>query len=264
MTIHFLNSVRADKEAPVPDFSQLPPEFRPTPDEHVIFDTSGEPLLEGLSDSKNFIVAGPVATTIIGGARQDRLFGNASSDIIRGNSGNDQIASGPGNDILFGDAELTAYYNEAKTEGALATETDGGDDLINGGEGDDEIWGGAGDDRLFGEAGDDYLHGGTGNRDVLAGNDGNDILNGGSGAAKFLFGNAGDDRLMGAVSTSENSGDIVYADGGDGQDTLYLPGNEVNYSISQLQDGRTLYQGSFGERTVTSNVETVVYGSPPL
>lgn len=111
--------------------------------------------------------------------------------------------------------------------------SDGGDDLIDGGEGDDWIagqaghdvlWGGAGDDVLYGDdslalpagslEGNDTLYAGTG-ADRLYGNGGDDILDASAadGAADKLYGGEGDDLLIGG-----SGGDELY--GGEGHDTL--------------------------------------------
>ena len=125
--------------------------------------------------------------------------------------GHIKIFSGEGNDIVSIDSRIkvaTEIYSE------------GGDDLLVGGNGRDVLIGGEGNDRLEGNSGDDRLEGGSGN-DYLKGWDGNDRIFGGSGndiicggnGNDLVLGEAGDDWLWGGDGL-----DIVI--GGLGYDTL--------------------------------------------
>ncbi|WP_246053560.1 M10 family metallopeptidase C-terminal domain-containing protein [Paracoccus hibiscisoli] len=62
--------------------------------------------------------------------------------------------------------------------------SNGGDDILFGGEGDDLMVAGGGNDRLRGGEGNDTLNGGAGN----------DLMTGGEGADRFVF-NGGRDRI---------------------------------------------------------------------
>lgn len=158
--------------------------------------------------------------------------------------GNDSVQAGGGNDIVH-----TTRGNDRIDGGA-------GDDQLYGGVGDDTILGGDGADQLYGGSGLDSLQGGTGNdslggdgSDTLRGEAGNDdlqlygdpnggsspyvaLLDGGAGAdhlALFLdaghstmLGGTGNDTLVAGFGTA---GTGLYADGGEGNDSISVLGN---------------------------------------
>ncbi|HEX8583160.1 MAG TPA: calcium-binding protein [Allosphingosinicella sp.] len=113
-----------------------------------------------------------------------------------------------------------------------------GDDTIDGLDGMDRLWGGSGDDTitggadtdyLYGEGGNDELNGGAGTdmldpgygTDTVRGGEGNDYITSTSGGDQLLQGEADNDT----VSISRNyaeTGDIVTAQGGDGDDSFML------------------------------------------
>ena len=99
------------------------------------------------------------------------------------------------------------------------------DDAVSGDRGNDELWGGAGADLLIGGRGDDVLSGDAGN-DSLYGDFGNDriITSGGD----RVLGGGGDDRI--------ELGDYAFlqAVGGDGFDTLVLPGGTRSLDLQAI------------------------------
>ena len=121
--------------------------------------------------------------------------------------------------FIFDDKTVT--YENLKTDYAITTNGDAGDntligwagkDIMNGGNGNDALWGRNGDDTLNGGDGNDELNGENGN-DILFGGNGNDTLNGGAGN-DILYGQNGNDILIGGTGN-----DMLY--GGSGQKDCY-------------------------------------------
>ena len=157
-------------------------------------------------------------------------------------------ATNGGSDIVVG-----GNANDALNAGA-------GDAWINGGAGDDQIVGGAGHDVLIGDVGNDsitagtggtYLAGGTGN-DTLIGGAANDVLVGGAGLDR-MFGNNGDDTF---IVDPDGGATWDYMDGGAGSDAVSferltsgvsidmranLPSNPSPTLAGTLQAGQSVY-----------------------
>ena len=213
------------------------------------------------------IAADELANAILGG---DNVQMAGAQDTVHGNAGNDILF---GDMVLFGNSNgyaaikeyvagklgvsandldvshVSQYINEHPAE-FDQSQSDGGKDVLFGGQGDDIIYGGGGDDILVGGSGDDVLFGGKGD-DILIGDgfdssaelashmgttvgdltfdkvadyvvqnsdelgamgSGNDILHGGEGD-DLLLGGGGNDILNGGLGD-----DILY--GGTGNDTL--------------------------------------------
>ncbi|KND47006.1 MAG: Alkaline phosphatase [Parcubacteria bacterium C7867-004] len=118
-----------------------------------------------------------------------------------------------------GDDTFDGFY----AFGNLTVFGDFGNDFIQGGNGNDQLFGGQGRDALFGDLGDDTVSGGDGSdalfggsgRDSLNGGVGNDLLgfglrdkvNGGDGDDTFQL--TGDDGLRGAITLDFNDGDVL-------------------------------------------------------
>lgn len=163
-----------------------------------------------------------------------------------------------------GDDRVDASAANLPYQGWQTMEVDGGagDDVLIGGPRVVTLYGGEGDDTLSGQG---ELHGG----------DGNDGLTGGW----FLNAGAGDDRL-----TIEDPMPETYAYtalGGEGTDTLRLPGNLRDYTITAVEVGAHYYnafkaewadpsdgyvihlvrnQGQADERTVNINaIERLIF-----
>ena len=95
--------------------------------------------------------------------------------------------------FIFDDKTIT--YENLKTDYAITSNGDAGNNTLIGWVGKDIMNGGYGNDILWGRNGDDTLNGGDGN-DELNGENGDDILNGGYGY-DTLNGGAGNDILNG-------------------------------------------------------------------
>jgi Ca2+-binding RTX toxin-like protein len=109
----------------------------------------------------------PLPADYDGKLEAGRSVGDANgADTLAGGLGDDIVDGGGGNDVVRGGT------NSRGTQ-----PTEGGDDLLYGGDGNDSIGGKGGDDDLFGEAGDDQLWGDNGNDD-LDGGDGTDRCHG--------------------------------------------------------------------------------------
>jgi trimeric autotransporter adhesin len=166
------------------------------------------------------------------GRGNDVLFGEAGDDLLFGNGDNDALFGGTGKDTLYGDwIELLG-----------STETNMGDDYLDGG---------ADDDYLAGRAGDDILIGGTGN-DTLEGGEGQDIyiFNKGDGS-DTLIDNAADNNIirfgegvlssditlrLGSLLLDMGNGDAIHIENFN-RDDVY---NSVGIGSLQFADGSAL------------------------
>lgn len=122
-------------------------------------------LFDGDGSKGVSLVGRNTASTLDGGALDDRLDGAGGNDVLRGAGGQDILIGGRGRDRLEGGAGLDQLY---------------------GGDGNDRLYGGSETDILQGGAGNDLLFGGAG-RDLLVGGAGRDTMTGGGGADVFLF-----------------------------------------------------------------------------
>lgn len=180
-------------------------------------DTSSATVLTPKPDSGD--VSRNVCT--IAGAGDDQLR-------ARPNHGQTtRVALGDGNDRFDVDAGIARAFGGRGTDTIVAHS--GGRLLASGGEGDDhleganladELVGGAGADLIVGNAGPDRIWGDDGN-DTIFGDDGDDDIQVGSGR-DFVDAGAGNDRVeLSACAIAE--ADVL--DGGDGEDTLVIPGS---------------------------------------
>ncbi|MEU7903654.1 calcium-binding protein [Actinoplanes sp. NPDC049118] len=170
---------------------------------------------------KDTLTGGPGRDTLWGGAGADVLRGLGGIDFIHGDvsnagatggdirteGGNDVIYGGDGNDYIEANAGTNKVYGEAGND-----EIHGSDraDILSGGSGNDSFWDYGGDDKIYGGTGNDTLRGGPGN-DHLYGDAGNDTLLGERGTDK-LYGGTGDDELSGADADTTGAAD--HLDGG--------------------------------------------------
>ena len=219
------------------------------------------------------IGGGGFDVTAFGGSGDDVLEGGGGNDTLDGGSGNDTLRGGRGNDTLRG-----ASGNDVFSWGS--------------GDGNDSVDGGDGDDTLFvaGSSGNDIIdvfEDGSGNvvvvvngesltatsiEDlVIAGGGGNDTItisdltsaavsNGALSISTSLLGGAGDDVL-----DASDAGWSIFADGGDGNDTLtggVRPdslvggtGNDV-FSWTAGSGNDTMNGGSGNDTLVVSGVTT--------
>lgn len=176
-------------------------------------DVTGSPQVD--------IIDGGIGDNILRGlGGNDKLQAGSGNDTLLGGDGNDYLSSGGGNDVLFGgngDDVLRSRAGRNLLNGGAGDDNIIGGvqrDKLHGGTGDDDLSGSAGNDRLFGDSGNDRLSGNDG-RDFLSGGDGNDILDG-SFKQDELFGGNGDDTLVGHYDD-----DILT--GGDGADEFLFP-----------------------------------------
>jgi Ca2+-binding RTX toxin-like protein len=207
-------------------------------------------ILRGGSGNDS-LQAAPIASTLIGGAGEDRLLGGAGADslsggtfndLIVGGSGADTLLGGDGGDSLFGESTIPDIFHGFSLEDDLVEVLEGGKgaDLLSGGTFVDEAsyagdtigvlvslvtgTGSGGDaqgDTLLGDI--ENLRGGSG-ADTLLGNNeynyltgglGNDSLDAGGGP-DILEGGQGADTLRGsdnrlAIASYAGSGEAVTA-----------------------------------------------------
>ena len=196
---------------------------------------------------------------LIGNVASNKLLGLSGNDTIYGLEGNDTLDGGKGNDWLAGDGDWYGDYNASQ----------GGNDLVNGGDGNDHLFGGEGADTLLGGNGNDELIGDfqpwdeadyqgnvrTGGNDKLDGGEGNDFLYGGFGDDSLIGGN-GDDTLRGG----DGQDDLL---GGNGDDWFYYDSEdrfiggdeEEDNDTVQAVDGQTIDLAGQGA-TFFDNIET--------
>ncbi|WP_065343436.1 calcium-binding protein [Acinetobacter gyllenbergii] len=103
-----------------------------------------------------------------------------------------------------------------------------GNDIIYGAEENDLVYAGTGNDSIYAGQGNDTVYAEEGN-DVIYGGDGHDTLYGGDGTDN-LYGGQGNDQLFGGLGTN-------YLHGHDGDDLLFLAGNDYAYG----GEGRDTY-----------------------
>lgn len=147
-----------------------------------------------------------------GGTAVDLASSSFIGNATNTNTGNDLLQGGAGLDTIFGEAG-----DDTLTGGTGADSLDGGNgnDNLSGDDDTDVLRGGAGADTLSGDAGDDSLFGGDGN-DLLNGGAANDTLTGDAGA-DTLIGGADRDLFFGGFSDA-----IDGSEAGDDFDTLDL------------------------------------------
>jgi hypothetical protein len=162
--------------------------------------------------------------TEIGYCLGDILFGNGGEDYIYGNGGDDDILGGDQDDHLYGGAGHDNMYGDNLDACQWS-------DSHNPNAGDDWIYGNDGNDTMYGCQGSDHIYGGS-DDDYLMGNYGND----------FLFGEADDDDMFGGFGNDyiyDVHGECVKANGGDGNDEIYIANHEYssNCGILDYIDG---------------------------
>ncbi|WOT04879.1 VCBS domain-containing protein [Shewanella youngdeokensis] len=106
--------------------------------------------LEGMDSIREYVAGQLSATSVTDSEVHDYIIENLSEfNVSQSNDGNDQLNGGIGNDILFGQGGNDILNGEADN------------DILFGGDGNDVITGGSGRDLLVGGKGDDTLYGGT-------------------------------------------------------------------------------------------------------
>ena len=170
----------------------------------------------GLSKDLN-----PILTQAIDPRREDNLGLHKEGITLRGIVSLDYINRGVIDSIIEYNKHLIPPSDSNDfvrgTASGDVLESFGGDDVIYAGKGDDTLIGGGGSDRLHGGEGDDLLMD-SGDRASQATSDQP------SPEPDFFFGDSGDDIF------EISRGDYII-DGGEGKDTLRLPGNLADYKL---------------------------------
>jgi Ca2+-binding RTX toxin-like protein len=178
---------------------------------------------------------------IDGGAGNDYLIGGLGNDTVMGGAGDDQIQGdqwrlGGHNQIIFTENSAVDLINLGLQETVLLqstdlSESDYGNDTLDGGDGSDTIYGQGGSDVLNGGNDNDFLFGDdlgldgvVHGIDTLIGGDGDDQLIG-NGNNDYLYGGAGTDLLIGdddrgAETLAGEYHGNDFLDGGIGNDEL--------------------------------------------
>ena len=176
----------------------------------VIYGENGNDILHGDTPAAGSPRTDECLPTIDPTAGQDVIIGGYGNDNLCGDGGDDALVGDRGvvtvqpfsgataTDASGGPPNLTASYPASGNsiyQTTLIDPTNGGDDILFGGQGNDSLHGGAGNDFL---QGDDGLHiaghgPSMGGNDILFGGDGNDSLQGGPGSNHLYGGNGNDD-----------------------------------------------------------------------
>jgi Ca2+-binding RTX toxin-like protein len=145
------------------------------------------------------------------------------------------------------------FNPDGSNKGLVVTGTDGADSLA-GGFLDDTLAGGAGNDTLSGNLGNDSVDGGDGDdaigddnyspspntpvdNDTMHGGAGNDVLYSTTGSDS-MDGGSGDDLIAIDEAINRNrAGDVIRADGGDGNDTIRVSLSHSTDADVQLSGG---------------------------
>ncbi len=184
-----------------------------------IYATGGDNILLGLGGDDQ-LHGGPGRDVLVGGSGNDILHGGdpesgSEGDLLIGGSlilgpsdtghlpndahvlplpdgsedpGDDQLFGGRGDDILIGDD------GGADVDGNVwVDQSQGGDDVLDGGPGNDRLFGGPGNDEIYGGRGNDFLHGGPGNNALVGGTSSDDEDQPGR---NILVGGPGNDHLV--------------------------------------------------------------------
>ena len=163
----------------------------------------------------------PILTQAIDPRREDNLGLHKEGITLRGIVSVDYINQDLINSIIeYNKRLIPASDSNDFVRGTASDdvlESFGGDDVIYAGKGDDTLIGGGGSDRLHGGEGDDLLMD-SGDRASQATSDQP------SPEPDFFFGDSGDDIF------EISRGDYII-DGGEGKDTLRLPGNLADYKL---------------------------------
>lgn len=225
--------------------------------------TNGDDTLSG-------DVNGPDSIEALGG--DDLVFGNGAG-IDPGDI--DELFGQDGNDTLITALSGAAYVDGGAGDDIIEAGTPGPETAI-GGAGNDTLIGGFGIDYLTGDdfdlfgapgstvAGNDLIDGGEGD-DALSGGPGHDTIDGGEGYDQ-VFGGEGDDVLSpGTPDPAPFLFDSLY--GGNGLDTLALPGRPEDYGFSAgAVAGQDVVQSNPGvvpageARATLTDIEAVAFG----
>lgn len=212
-------SIREPRETPLSaaSFSEVgertdqPIRVRFSDDEQVC--CREDQMLEVLTSGNDgpIYVGTYAATCAIGLAGNDTLNSGDGDDTLLGREDDDVIYAGAGEDIVVGGLGVDIMYGGEGDDVLIGLD---GDDIGVGEDGDDEMWGGAGDDYLC-----DFLY--TGNETIIPGPGVDEVLPG-----------PGDDHVVILDLCEVEDGEIL--DGGDDDDTLWLPAGVVVLDLENL------------------------------
>lgn len=196
------------------------------------------------------------------GEFDDFIDAGGGDDFVIGGSGSDHILGGSGNDQIWGDygggtLDAPTYQRLADRFGALA--------LLFGRPGDDYIDGGPGDDSIFDtDGGDDILLGGEGN-DTVVSVEAYWTPADGAGAHNVIDGGAGND----VMEIHNDTGGFDVVEGGDGDDRIQIYASHYRrdtdgdgeFDLIGLTPGRAfVYGGRGNDVLIVSADEALVDG----
>ena len=244
----------------------------------VIFGGAGEDVMKGgagadlmLGDARYTPFSKAIGLDYAESLTQSFIWSDTAGDMVKVSAGNYSlhavtVASGQAFNWTWAtsgsnDHTLTAPAGLITN---LRLDTNGGADVMDGGEGDDWMAGQTGSDVMYGGAGNDLMFGddnatatttaeADAGQDLMYGDDGDDrmyggakvdVMDGGAGSDK-LFGEAGGDLLLGGAGDDELSGneDDDTLNGGEGADRLL--GGEGNDTL-QGDGGADILEGGAG------------------
>jgi len=216
----------------------------------------GDDTLWG-EDGNDILNGGDGNDILNGGNGNDTLNAGSGDDTLNGGDGNNTLIGGTGNNYYFvnsaGDIVIEkpneGFLDTVEVQNLISYSLDGtnienlvmkqgvsygfgssSNNLITGNSLNNVIYGYAGSDTITGGDGNDGIYGGDGN-DSIEGGTGNDTLYGENGN-DTLLGGEGDDLLSVGYGSSDYFNLSDYVDGGNGSDTLVLPGFQSEYTFS--------------------------------
>jgi Ca2+-binding RTX toxin-like protein len=219
----------------------------------LVYGGSGPDKLYGEADDDE-VYANTGDDAGYGGTGTDRIEGNDGADTLFGGTGTDLAVGGTskagepdigdrlygdtGTDTLIGDNALVTGVTGTPVDLALtsATPTEGGADVVYGGDQDDTAYGGLRGDTMSGGTGSDYMEG--------------------NNADDTMYGEAGADNLIGGSSQQASpgvgrpdAGDTI--SGGDQDDVVTGDNAVVANAAAGAGSALTQGRGMTSERTIT-------------
>ncbi|MFC0588256.1 VCBS domain-containing protein [Novosphingobium aquiterrae] len=189
-------------------------------------------------NASDFIDGGAGFDNVSGGDGNDQIFGGADGDFLAGGSGDDYIDGGDGYDLLFVDANsqtgptiLDYSALDGSTGPHSFSDGLGGTDTVLSVE----------QTIIIGGSGGGNIVGGSGVQNLLSGNAGNYVFTGGN-LHDEIYTHLGDDIAYAGNGDDlvENDGGTDHLYGGAGFDTLQVQGEQSEYILTYLGQGRWL------------------------
>jgi len=241
--------------------------------DHIAVGTNTADTYDSTADGKNglAIFAAGGDDTITTGDGTQYIFGGAGDDILNGGEGDDTVLGEAGDDTIYmspgvdqedgGEGTDTLILGDWAGSYSGTLNLENGDNFAAGGDGstsNHKIYNfenvkteTTGDMTIIGTDGDNTIQTGDGN-DVISGGAGNDLINPGRGDDTIDAGD-GDDIIVASFGAD-------FEDGGNGNDTLLVPGVNVDYSVTYNLTEGTLGATGGDLSTGFASIENIKVG----